>query len=240
MNPRALFIIALCGLAFAAGTSNGFAAPSFAGTTKQAIFISPLETSMSTWAIESQILQLERAGYHVDVVLDGNATISFFETGLSNYDLIVLRTDAFTWEGLRYYCAGDHPDNKARAALSGMIALKEVQVAACVGFNMLFLRHYYPAGSLRSGLVIMPSSFSAEIASVFLQAGAAAFIGYNEGHCMQWGYLDSFSLKILYYLSKGYSVADTMIQLYIYLHTGHGKSADWMMPESFGDGTYKI
>jgi len=240
MNPRTFFVIALCGLAFASGTSNVFAAPFFAGTTKQAVFISPLENSESTWEARAQISLLEQAGYHVDVVLDGNATISFFETGLANYDLIILRTDAFRFEGFAYYCAGDHVNSTALETFGGMIASKEVQVGPCVGFSMLFLNHYYPASSLRSGLVFMPSSDSAEIASVFLQAGAAAFIGYNEGQSTQWGGLDAYSVKIIYYLSKGYSVAESVIQLYIYLHSGHGNAYDWVLPVWVGDGTYTI
>ena len=245
MNPKSLLLIALCVLPLMTGISSGFAAPSFveppsfAGTSKRAVFISPMENAEPTWGSESYKSLLEGAGYQVDILLDGNASISFFETGLAKYDLIVLRTDSFVAKGLTYYCAGDKADASARGTFAGETVLKEVMVGECVGFSTLFLRNRYPAGSL-SGLVIAVGSNTAELSTVFLQAGAAALIGFYDEHCTQWGNLDSYSLKLLYYLSQGYSVEGANIQLYIYLYTGHGTTADWILPYWAGDGSYKI
>jgi len=239
MNLKSLLLIALCVLPLVTGISNGFAAPSFAGASKRAVFISPMENVEPTWGSESYKSLLERAGYQVDIVLDGNASISFFETGLAKYDLIVLRTDSFASEALTYYCAGDKADVSARGTFAAETALHEVKVEQCVGFSTLFLQNHYPAGSLR-GLVIAVGSNTADMSTVFLKAGAAALIGFYDEHCSQWGILDSYSLKLLYYLSQGYSVESANIQLYIYLYTGHGKTADWILPYWAGDGSYKI
>jgi hypothetical protein len=245
MNLKSLLLIALCVLPLVTGISNGFAAPSFveppsfADATRRAVFISPLEDIEPTWGSESYKSLLEHAGYQVDIVLDGNASISFFETGLAGYDLIVLRTDSFVSQGLTYYCAGDKADASARGTFAGETALKEVKVEACVGFSTLFLQNHYPAGSLR-GLVFAVGSNTADMSTVFLKAGAAALIGFYDEHHTQWGNLDSYSLKLLYYLSQGYSVESANIQLYIYLYTGHGKTADWILPYWAGDGSYKI
>jgi hypothetical protein len=140
---------------------------------------------------------------------------------------------------LTYYCAGDKADASARGTFAGETALKEVKVEACVGFSTIFLQNHYPAGSLR-GLVIAVGSNTADMSTVFLKAGAAALIGFYDEHRTQWGNLDSYSLKLLYYLSQGYSVDAANIQLYIYLYTGHGKTADWILPYWAGDGSYKI
>ena len=245
MNLKSLLLIALCVLPLVTGASSGFAAPSFveppsfAGTTKRAVFLSPLEKIEPTWGFETYKSLLEGAGYQVDVLLDGNASISFFETGLAKYDLIVLRTDSMVSEGLTYYCAGDKADGSARGTFAGEIALKEVLVGECVGFSTLFLVNHYPAGSL-SGLVIAVGSDTADLSTFFLQAGAAALIGFYGEHSSYWGILDSYSLKLLYYLSQGYSVESANIQLLIYLYTGHGKTADWIQPYWAGDGSYKI
>jgi len=245
MNLKSLLLIALCVLPLVTGISNGFAAPSFveppsfAGTTKRAVFLSPLEKIEPTWGFEAYKSLLERAGYQVDILLDGDASISFFETGLAKYDLIVLRTDSMVSEGLTYYCAGDKADASARGTFAGETALKEVKVSECVGFSTLFLQNHYPAGSLR-GLVIAVGSNTAQLSTVFLKAGATALIGFYDEHCTQWGNLDSYSLKLLYYLSQGYSVKSANIQLYNYLYTGHGKTADWILPYWAGDGSYKI
>jgi len=246
MNLKSLLLIALCVLPLVTGISDGFAAPSFveppsfADATRRAVFISPVEKIMPTWGIESYKSLLERAGYQVDVLLNENASISFFEIGLAKYDLIILRTDSFVSEGLRFYCAGDKAGASARGTFAGEIALKEVMVSECVGFSVLFLQNHYPVSSLPKGLVIAVGSNTAELSTVFLKAGAAALIGYYDEHCMQWGTLDSYSLKLLYYLSNGYSVKGSTTQLYTYLYTGHGKTADWILPYWAGDGSYKI
>lgn len=239
MNLKSLLLIVLCVLPLLTGISYGFAAPSFAATTKRAVFLSPLEKVEPTWGFEAYKSLLERAGYQVDILLDGNASISFFETGLAKYDLIVLRTDSIVSEGLTYFCAGDKADASARGTFAGEIGLKEILVGGCVGFSTLFLRNHYPAGSLR-GLVLAVGSRTAELSTAFLKAGATALIGFYDDHCTQWGNLDSYALKLLYYLSQGYSVDGANIQLYIYLYTGHGKTADWILPCWAGDGSYKI
>ena len=239
MNLKSVILIALCVLPLVTGISNGFAAPSFTATTKRAVFLSPLEKIEPTWGFSGYKTLLQRAGYQVDILLDGNASISFFETGLAKYDLIVLRTDSIVSEGLTYFCAGDKADASARGTFAGEIGLKEVLVGECVGFSTPFLQDHYPAGSLR-GLVIAVGSNTAELAGAFLRAGAAALIGFYDGHCTQWGNLDSYSLKLLYYLSEGYSVDSANIQLQLYLYTGHGQTADWILPYWAGDGSYKI
>jgi hypothetical protein len=245
MNLKSLLLIALCVLPLMIGISNGFATPSFveppsfAGTTKRALFISPIENTEPTWGFESYKSLLENAGYQVDILLDGDASISFFETGLAKYDLIVLRTDSIVSEGLTYFCAGDKADTSARGTFAGQIKLREVQVGACVGFSTLFVRDYYPAGSLR-GLVMAVGSHTAELSSVLLKAGAAAFVGFYDGYYTQWGHLDSYALKLLYYLSRGYSVQGAIIQLNLYLYTGHGVTVDWIQLYWDGNGSYKI
>jgi hypothetical protein len=240
MARKRILLIALCVFVVAASAGHSHAAPFFSGTSRQAVFLSPLERWMPTWRLESYKSLLEGAGYHVDVLLNGDVSISFLKSGLAKYDLIILRTDSMYREGLNYFCSGDEPNRATRVALAGEISLREVYVGVCVGFNMLFMRHYYPASSLQGGFVYVLASNSAELSSVFLKAGAASFVGYNEGQSIQWGQMDAYSLKLIYYLSRGYTVRDAVLQLYTYLHVGHGGTADWTMVYWAGDGAYQI
>jgi len=240
MALKRILLVTLCVLSVVVSASSGFAMPLFTGASKQAVFLSPLEKWMPTWRLDVYKSLLEHAGYTVDVLVNENVSISFLKTGLAKYDLIILRTDAFTREGFRYYCAGDPTGSQARTEFAGDISSHEVEVGACVGFNILFLKHYYTTNTLKPGLVYVLGSMSAELSSSFLSAGAAAFIGYYDAQSIQWGRMDAYSVKLLYYLSQGYSVADAVLQLYIYLNTGHGKSADWPMPYWCGDATLVI
>ena len=243
MTLKKILIATLFVLSVVISTGSGFAMPMFSDFTdssKQAVILSPLENWMPTWGLESHISLLQHAGYQVDVLLNENASISFLKTGLAKYDLVVLRTDAFIREGLTFYCAGDPANFEARDKFGGDVSSNEVGVGACVGFSVLFMMHYYPSGTLKHGLVYMLAIESAELASAFTSAGAAAFIGYNDAHSIQWGRMDAYSIQLLNYLSQGYAVADSVLELYIYLNTGHGKTADWVTPYWAGDGTYKI
>lgn len=240
MALKGILLVALCIFVVAASAGDSHAVPFFSGTTKQAVFLSPLESSMPTWRLESYKSLLEGAGYHLDVLLNENVSIPFLMSGLAKYDLIILRTDSMTREGLIFYCSGEKADRTARATFAGEIALNEVSVGACVGFSSLFVKHYYPKSSLAAGLVYVLASNSAEVSSTFLNAGAAAFIGYTDAQSIRWGGMDAYSLKLLYYLSRGYSVRDAVLQLHLYLHTGHGSTADWVMAYWVGDASYKI
>ena len=110
MTLKKILIATLFVLSVVVNAGNGLAMPmfsDFADSSKQAVILSPLENWMPTWGLESHISLLQHAGYQVDVLLNENASISFFKTDLAKYDLIVLRTDAFMREGLTFYCAGD-------------------------------------------------------------------------------------------------------------------------------------
>ena len=240
MALKRILLIVLCVLTVAAGAGKGFAAPSFAATSKQAVFLSPFEKWTPTWRLEAYVSPLERAGYKVDVLFNEEVSISFLETGLAKYDLIILRTDSFSLEGFTYYCAGDPVDSHSRSTFSAEISLKEVGIGECVGFSILFLKHYYHAGTLRPGLVFVVGGPSAEFSSTLLSAGASVFIGFYEAYTMGWGCMDAYSERLFLYLSQGYSVSDAAMRLLAYLKTGHGGTADWPDMYWTGDGSFKI
>jgi len=222
------------------GSMNGaFAVPLPSGTSKQAVFLSPLEGWMPTWNLDAYISPLERAGYHVDVLLNENVSITFLRTGLAEYDVIILRTDSFAYEGFDFYCSGE-PVAKARTKFAAEITARELQVGACVGFSTLFLKQNYPGKSLRPGFVYAVGSTTAALSSTFLAAGATMFIGYYDARSLQWGRVDALSEKLFDYLSQGYSVNDAIIRLTRYLNTGHGSTATWPMLYCSGDGKFKI
>lgn len=236
---KRVLLIALFVLSVVAGASHASAVPFFSDTNKQAVFLSPLERWMPTYDVGQYVSELEKAGYHVDVLLNENVSITFLRTGLAKYDLIILRTDSFYYEGLSFYCSGDTVTTKTRAAYTNEISAHEIQVASCLGFSMIFVQHSYPAGSLQ-GLVYAPGSKTTDLAGAFLGAGASVFIGYDDDFSPGWGRMDVLSTKMLGYMAQGYAVKDALIKLQVYLHAGHGDTADWTLPAWAGDGDFKI
>lgn len=194
---------------------------------------------MPTWNLQGYLSPLEHAGYHVDVLLNENVSISFLAGNLTNYDIIILRTTWFQSEGTTYYCSGE-PVNQASTAFAGEITSKELGIDICVGFTALFLQSSYPPGSLRHGLVYVLGPVGDELSAVFLAAGASVFIGYHEDFPLMWGRMDAFSQALFRFLSQGLTVRDSVAQLYLYLIRGHGATATWPHPYWSGDGKFKI
>jgi hypothetical protein len=195
---------------------------------------------MPTWNLDSYVLLLERAGYHVDVLLNEDVSISFLRVGLAKYDLIILRTDSFNQESLNYYCSGEPVTPQTPAKFANEIASKELKVGICVGFSSIFLENSYPIDSLRHGLVYVLAGGAAELSSIFLDAGASVFVSFNEFFSLGWGRMDAFSQVFFKYLSRGNTVKDAWQEVIFYLKLGHGNTASWPQLHWSGDGDYKI
>lgn len=208
--------------------------------SKQALFLSPLERWIPTWNLEGYVSLLERAGYRVDLLFSENVSISFLRSGLANYDIIILRTDSFSWEGFNYYCSGDPVTFEARSRYAAEVSDRQLHIGACVGFSFKFIQSNYPANSLRAGMVFVMDGYSAEMSSVFLAAGSAVYVGYYDGYPLVWGRMDALSLKWLSFLSKGYPVKTAVPMLYNYLTFGHGDTGTWPSLFWYGDGNFKL
>jgi hypothetical protein len=237
---KRFLLAALFILCVVSGIGQAVAVPSSGETSKQAVFLSPLERWMPTWSLDSYVLLLERAGYHVDVLLNEDVSISFLRVGLAKYDLIILRTDAFNLESMNYYCSGEQVTAQTSTNFANEISSKELQVGVCLGFSSIFLENSYQENSLRHGLVYVLASGAAELSSAFLGAGASVFVSYNEFFTLRWGRMDAFSQAFFKYLSRGCSVKDAWQELNIYLKLGHGNTASWPQLHWSGNGDYKI
>lgn len=240
LKLKRVLLIALFLVSVVAGASHVSAVPLFSDTSKQAVFLSPLERWMPTWDLNGYIVQLEHAGYHVDVVLNENVSLAFLSVELAKYDVIIMRTDSFGDEGVSFYCSGEPVTSLTRTTYAGEISSRELQVAACVGFSSMFLERSYPAHSLRPGLVYMLASETADLSQAFLASGSSVFLGYYDDFTLRFGRMDALSIKMFTYLSQGYPVKDALIQLRLYLEAGHGKTASWLLPSWSGDGNFKI
>jgi len=242
---KSILIITLCILSVAfAGMNHAFAVPVFMGGGGRAAFLSPLERWMPTWGLDDYVSLLESAGYMVDVLVNEDVSVPFMKTALSSYDLIILRTDAFTLEGTAYWCTGEEVTitsfQQLNTTYATEIAAHELELsAACVGFSPTFIHDYYPAGSLH-GLVYGLGSISMELSSAFISAGASVFLGFSNDIPLTWGRMDAFSIKFFSYMSQGDTVIDAKANLYSYLNRGHGVTASWIQLSYTGDGTFAL
>jgi hypothetical protein len=185
----------------------------------------------------------------VELVLDEAASLSFLKTELANYDLIVLRLDAFYYEGFSYFCAGEpfeqghnsHLRSEYASEYAAEIAAREISVKGpCVGFSILYIMHNYKNG-LR-GLVFAYGPGTPELAASFLHGGSDVFISYDSpaSYGLGWGRFDTYAENILQLLADGNSVRNAVAQFYLNATRGHGVTASWPSIYWVGDGDYTI
>ncbi len=227
-------------MTISASLAGANAAPSFASDSKQAVFISPMESTRSTWNLEEYVSLLEGAGYEVDLVFDENASVTFFATALSNYDVVILRTDSFTREGFNFYCTGEPVTWGTRTTYAEEISARALDAGVCLGFSMKFIDINYVPGSLRNGMVYVIDGYSADLAGAFLNAGSAVYVGYYDAYPLGWGRIDALSLKFLSYVTAGHSVKEAVPMLYTYLCLGHGVTGNWPSIFYYGEGSFRM
>lgn len=237
-----MLAIALLLLCTAASVSQTVASPAFGVTSKRAAFLSPLENWMPTWNIDRYVKPLENAGYTVDVVLGKNVSMAFLSSQLPNYDIVILRTDAFDREGRVYYCSGDDPfDSQTITTYAGDISTKDLAIGACLGFSGAYMQHSYPAGSMRHGLFFALGSGLEELSAIMLTVGFDVFVTYSmNALSLQWGRYDALSEGFFKYLGQGSTVKESIFDLNQYLRRGHGLTADWPLIYYCGNGDFVL
>jgi len=247
-----LVIVALCIPGLSGSAGHVFAQPlkfDGQGGNGTAAFISPLERWEPTPNFDQYEATLKHAGYTVQMMSNGVASLSFLKTELTNYDLIIIRLDSFYYEGLSYFCSGENfdpfnPQSRADYATqyAPEINAHEISIAGpCVGLSMLYVLHNYHKSRVR-GLVLAFGPGTPELAAAFINGGAAAFISYAipVEYSLAWGRFDLYSLTLLGILSEGYTIRDTVTQFYTRVMRGHGSTATWPSICWVGDGDYTI
>lgn len=237
---KGVLLIALCVLALAANTGYAMGAPAFGTMGKQAVFLSPVERFHPTWHLEEYTSVLERAGYSLNVLLNEDVSLSLLSEGLGSYDIIILKTDSFTYQGTSYYCSGERVTPETRTTYAGEISKRELHVGACLGFSLMFLYGSYQPDSLRPGLVLMVDGYAEDLASVFIAGGSKVFVSYYNAYSLSWGLMDAYSIKWLKYMADGLSVKQATGKMYAYLTSGHGNIVSWPTIFWYGDGNFKI
>jgi hypothetical protein len=154
------------------------------------------------------IFYLRHVGYNVTYLTDGAVTVDFLLNRLTNYNVVIWRTDNFVWHHTTYWYVGekanDGVENKYASNFTAGLMNANTGI---VGIDAAFFSYYFRPNSLRGvGIMMFIASDGSTVAPILYGAGAAAVIFCNGYTSLQLGLIDDLTVQIVSYLTQGESV----------------------------------
>jgi hypothetical protein len=184
-------------------------APVRAQPQGRAVILSSLDAlaPMGYYAAALQY-DLIHAGYQVSFLSNSAVTLDFIATQLNNYDVVIWRTNTYSFAHITYWYVGQtvnavserkYADDFEQGRLNGN--------AGILGVSPQFLSEHLGKNSLTNvKLVVLVSSNSVLMASSFISAGAKAVISCNGAITLSFGQIDDLTTGLFYYLASGNTV----------------------------------
>ena len=201
-----LFGIFVAPIGQVSAQASGFA-PSL--TPHKAVILSSLDSVYPMgYYYTVMTYELARAGYQVTLVKNTHVTFDFLTTQLNNYDLVIWRTDEYTYHHVTYWYVGETVNSTTMAKYASDFAIGWANMnAGVMGISLEFFNEHFLPGSLsRVRVMDLLASDSILYANYFLTAGAKAVIAVNGAVSLAFGYADDSTAGLLAGLASGLTV----------------------------------
>jgi len=178
----------------------------------RAVIISSLEKYVPTAYLSEIIYALTSIGYNVTIVKDTSVTVSFLTTQLNNYDVVIWRTNAYSWMHREYWYLGELSNQATLQAYADDVANGWLDnTNGILGVNVDFFYNHFGRGSLANiKLAVLISTDSLMIAQVFMRAGVTSTIFYYGTITLAYGVTDYTTRLVFMFLSRGQTVSDAV------------------------------
>jgi hypothetical protein len=194
--------------------SMAYFAPGHVAAQSQgkALILSSLERFVPSSYMNQIQGYLTSAGYQVTILKDTAVTINLLTTQLNNYDVIIWRTNIYSWNHITYWYVGELSNTATLQAYAADVQNRLLDnTNGILGISEGFLRSHFPAGSLTHiKLFMLVSSSSFSIALALMRAGVHSVIDYYSTFSLSFDMIDYTSWLIVRYLSSGHSVHDAV------------------------------
>jgi len=155
---------------------------------------------------------LQSMGYSVTTLKNQQVTLDLITSGLNNYNVIIWRTDDYTYAHRMFWYVGQFANQATLAKYSADVSSNLIDLhAGVLGISLGFFQEYLTSQSLRNvKLIILLSSDSNSIAPIMLNAGATAVIYCMGQISLQFGQVDDLAAQVVAYLAQGNSVLNSV------------------------------
>lgn len=178
----------------------------------KALIMSSLE-SILPMGYEKQIERyLKSSGYEVTFVHDRNVTLNFLTTQLNNYDIVIWRTNTYSWMHVTYMYVGEISNTATLQAYANEFASGAIDnTNGILGVSETFFHNHFPQGSLTHiKLAILVSSSSFSLAMIMISAGVKSIIDYYGTFSLTLDLIDYITDLVVAYLANGTTVKDSV------------------------------
>jgi small basic protein len=187
--------------------------PATAQKQRKAVILSSLDNLVPMGIYRTLITrQLERTGYNVTFFANNAVTIDFLLNQLSDYDLVLWRTNVYNINHVQYWFVGEAYSPAMEQKYASDIAAGWIDVnAGIVGVSIGFFSNHFASASLGNvRLAVLISSKSNEIAPMLIRAGVGAVVFCDGYITLMFGTIDSYTGLLMSKLVSGQTVLDAV------------------------------
>ncbi len=212
----------------------------------RAVILSSLEQVAPMGYYRSRLeSELGRAGYQVSFLADRAVTLDFLTTQLNNYDVVIWRTNLYSFNHVDYWYVGEVASSATLAKYASDAAHGWVDWhMGIVGVSVGFFQEHFSVRSLANvKLMVLISSYSVWVASFLVNAGARAVIMCTDRITLSFGLIDDLTVGLFSYLAGGDAVLDSVFNIVAFSDVTPRDPLDsaYVPPFWFsGDGTLTI
>jgi len=178
-------------------------------TQAKAVILSSLNSIMPMGYYETYIAaQLTNAGYSVTFLKDKSVTVNFLVNQLNNYNIVIWRTNTYSWNHATYYYVGETVNGVTEEKYASDLSQGSLNANAGIfGVTATFLSNHFKSGTLNHvKLMILISSDSNIFGSTMIKAGASSVIFCIGLVSLSYGLIDDLTSQLVSYLSSGLNV----------------------------------
>jgi hypothetical protein len=152
--------------------------------------------------------QLQSVGYQVTVLTNANVTIDFLVSQLNNYNVIIWRTDAYTWMHREFWYVGQLANSAVQEEYASDLSNGWINGnAGIMGVSLDFINEHFPANSLSNvKLAILISTDSDVFGTSLNSAGVSAVVYCNGAVSLSFSLIDDLTAMLMSNLVQGQSV----------------------------------
>ncbi|MGA3108127.1 MAG: hypothetical protein ABSD99_01520 [Candidatus Bathyarchaeia archaeon] len=185
------------------------APPLHAASQKSAVILSSLDQVAPMGQYDHMITYyLQHAGYQVTTLKNTQVTVDFLLTQLNNYNIVIWRTNTYTWKHIEYWYVGELASSGIETKYQNDFAQGYMNGnAGIVGISLNFFSNHYTSGMLTNvKLMMLISSDSESIAGFMLTAGASTVLFCNGPISLTYGQMDDLANQVFASLSMGQTI----------------------------------
>ena len=195
----------------------------------KAVILSSLNKEFPLGYYEQYIaLRLSQIGYTTTFLTDGNVTVDFLVNQLNNYNIVIWRTDIYTWSHVEYFYVGESVNAATEQKYAADFAQGWINAnAGILGITTNFIQEHFTNNTLGNvQLMILEGSNTGDIGPLFVNAGAQSVIYCNGLINLDYGLMDDLTADMIDYLCSGQTVYSAVFNSVNYLNNQNGSDAN--------------